>query len=499
MALLYDQDTELKAIRTIVDGDIPMKMRMSLLGRLNKEHFYNPPTLAAFNRISTIAKKRYEILSRDELVADPVIDEDLRDVLKASLKKVKPNKKRSENKSTQSILERYRKIRALYAMAASTLDELEKPEIDLDVLMNQVSEAVSKTNSGVSDDQFFLNFGTNDTSKDIVDRLCTNEQSVRLGTGYAAYDKRNGGLPDKGVFIISATTSGGKSTVAMNLGVHLYLHENRSICRISLEMDDMQETRRLASHLTQIPFNKFKSGKLSITDKQLLKRRMKEFTDHGQKHGITHTTISPDKGVSIDEAFAMVSPFGYKIIMIDYIGLLTGMDAQSQWFQLNEVAAQAKRFSNANNCLVIILAQLDDTTDKLRYAKGIKEHADTMWQWNYTKPEQRELRILPVRCEKDRDGEVFNFELAEAYDVMTARNMPDEASSNYDTDTDDDEEPPKKKKKDVESKGKSKKAKFDDAPVGKKKDKDGKKAKKAKSKTRGRDEEDQAPETYALT
>ena len=485
MALLYDQDTELKAIRTIVDPDVPEKKRMSLLGRLTKEHFYNPPTLAAFNRISTIAKKRYEILTRDELVADPVIDEDLRDVLKSSLKKAKSCKKTSEFKSVRTMLERYRKIRAVYGLAKASLEELEKSEIDIDTLLNNLSEGVSKANAGLVEDQFFLNFGTNDTSESIVERLCNNEQNNRLKTGYNAYDKRNGGLPEKGVFIISATTSGGKSTVAMNLGVHLYLHENRSVCRISLEMDDLQETRRLASHLTQIPFNKFKTGKLNSAEKQTLKRKMSAFSEHGKKHGIVHTTISPTRGVSIDEAFAMVTPFGYQIIMIDYIGLLTGMDAQSQWFQLNEVAAQAKRFSNANNCLVIILAQLDDTTDKLRYAKGIKEHADTMWQWNYTKPEQRELHVLPIRCEKDRDGEVFNFDLAERYDVMTASNMPDEASNDYDAGDvadDDDEGRPKKKSK------KSKKSKKGD---------DDKKGKKKRS--RNEEDDDEAPGSYALS
>lgn len=452
MALLYDQDTELKAIISIVDDRVPEKYRTSLLGRLTSEHFHNAPTLAAFNRVSSIAKKRYEILTRDELVADPVIDEDLRDILRTNFKKVKPCKNQKQIRSVINVLDKYRKIRSVYGIANDSFKELDKTEVDIDSLLSEITEAVAKANSGLNDDQFFLNFGKNDTSDKIIERLLTNEKPTRIPTGYAEYDSRNGGVPEKGVMIIAATTSGGKSTVAMNLGAQFYLKQNKSVCRISLEMDDMAETRRLASHLTRIPFSKFQSGKLSSMDKQTLKRKMKEFSEHGVKHGIVYTSISPDKGVTSEEAFAMVAPFGYNIIMIDYIGLLAGMDAKSQWFQLSEVAAAAKRFSSAHNCLVVVLAQLDDTTEGLRYSKGIKEHADTMWKWSYVKPEQRELHILPIRCDKDRDGEVFSFELAERFDVMTAENLQDtgyspESGSSYSEEEDEEDEKPTKKKK----------------------------------------------------
>lgn len=489
MALLYDQESEVRCIKTLTDDSIPTKVRSTLLGKLTKEHFHNAPTLAAFNRIDTLAKKRFEIVDFNALAADPVIDEDLRDVLKSQVKKSKPCKNNKQTRSLLEILDRYRKIRAIYGICKDSFEELDKPEVDVDSLLSKVTEAVSKANSNLADDQFFLNFGMNDSSAQIVDDVINRVTEPRIKTGFVEYDNRNGGLPEYGVFIISATTSGGKSTVAMNLGVYLYLKSLKSVCRISLEMDDTQETRRLASHLTKIPFNKFKTNKLTIAEKAKVREAFEKFTAHGKKHGIVHTTVSPTIGMTIDDVFRMVKPFAYPIIMVDYIGLLKGMDHESQWFQLSEIAAQSKRFSREAKCLVIILAQLDDTTDKLRYSKGIKEHADTMWQWNYTKPEQRELRVLPIRCEKDRDGEVFNFELAERYDIMTAENMPD-AKVNYDTE-DEYDAPPKKSKKDKGSKGKgkSKRASDDDDAVVKKK-----KRKKAKSV-----DDDDEPSSYALT
>lgn len=483
-ALLYDQDSEIRCIKTLTDESIPAGIRSTLLGKLASDHFYNAPTLAAFNRIDTLAKKRFEIVDLNSLTADPVIDEDLRDILKSQVRKEKSCKNKKQVANLLDVLERYRKIRAVYGIAKDSFAELEKSEVDIDSLLNKVTEAVSRANASLAEDQFFLNFGVNDSSAKIVDSVINRKVSPRIKTGYVEYDKRNGGLPEHGVFIISATTSGGKSVLAMNLAVRLYRKGKKSVCRISLEMDEEQETRRMASHLTKIPFNKFKENKLSMADKANVLKAFQDFSAYGLKHGIAYTTISPTRAVSINDVFRMIKAFAYQIVMIDYIGLLAGMDSESQWFQLSEVAAVSKRFSReGGKCLVVILAQLDDTTDKLRYSKGIKEHADTMWQWNYTKQEQRDLRVLPVRVEKDRDGEVFNFDLNERYDIMTAENMPDAA---VDYSEEDEDETPKGSKAKKGSKGKSK---------GTETKKSGKKKKRAVTTD---DDDDEAPGEYAL-
>ncbi|MNQ23838.1 Replicative DNA helicase [compost metagenome] len=482
-ALLFDQDSEIRCIKTLTDESITPGIRSTLLGKLSKEHFYNAPTLAAFNRIDTLAKKRFEIVDLNSLVADPVIDEDLRDILKSQVRKKKSCSNKKQISNMLDVLERYRKIRAVYGIAQDSFKELEKAEIDIDTLLNKVTEAVARANASLSEEQFFLNFGVNDSSAKIVDAVINRKVSPRIKTGYVEYDKRNGGLPEHGVFIISATTSGGKSVLAMNLAVRLYRKAKKSVCRISLEMDEEQETRRMASHLTKIPFNKFKENKLSMADKANVQKAFEDFSAFGKKHGIAYTTISPTRAVTIHDVFRMIKAFAYQIIMIDYIGLLAGMDSDSQWFQLSEVAAVSKRFSReGSKALVVILAQLDDTTDKLRYSKGIKEHADTMWQWNYTKPEQRDIRILPIRVEKDRDGEVFNFDLAERYDIMTAENMPDGA---VDYSEEEEDAPPKSSKKDKGGKsGKEDK---------------GSKKKKTKRATTADDDDDDAPAEYALS
>ena len=57
-----------------------------------------------------------------------------------------------------------------------------------------------------------------------------------------------------------------------------------------------------------------------------------------------------------------------------------------------------------------------------------------MWSWNYSKKEQREIRILPINVDKARDGELFTFELGERFDIMMAENI--EGDSGYGDDDD---------------------------------------------------------------
>lgn len=446
---IFDSDTELRAIFTLTNEKIPEDFRSTFLGSLRTDHFHYPASQQAFNRIKTLASKRFHIIDFNSLVADPVIDEDLRDALKTSRRKLKPLKNEKQISNNLDLLERYRKIRAIYEMSDEALSELQKPEVDVDFLLNKMTDCVTRANASVLQDEFFLTYGTNQSYESIVEEVLNGEQDVRIKTGYKAYDDKSGGVPETGVFILAGTTSGGKSTIAMNLGAYWYEHQQRSVCRISLEMGEKQETRRLMSHLTGIEFNKFKNGTLSDKEKKILRKRLKKFSDHGIKHEIVHTTISPKKTMDADSAFAMIKPYQFDIVMIDYIGLLDGQNANDQWFNLSEIVAISKRFATANNCLVVILAQLDDESEKLRYARGMKEHADVLWKWNYSKPEQRELRILPINVDKDRDSELFGFELAERYDIMTARDMDKESGTGYGSGYDDDDEDdvPKKKKK----------------------------------------------------
>ena len=240
-----------------------------------------------------------------------------------------------------------------------------------------------------------------------------------------------------GVVLLAATTSGGKTAVLMNLMVNLYMYSAKKVCRISLEMGDQQEMQRLLSRLSEVPFWKIKQGKMNPKEKQRVDKAYRKFKKLGKKNKGEFVTICPTRNLTIDDALRTVKPYGFEVLGIDYVGLLDGVNDDTQWKVLSSIVRDCKIFSRECKCLIIVLCQLDDESDKLRYSKGMKEHADVMFSWNYTKKEQRELKILPINVDKARDGELFSFQLGERFEVMTVDNMAGDSYSPDDTEDDD--------------------------------------------------------------
>lgn len=482
---IYDPSMEERCILTLTSPEIPENVRSSLLGKLNKEYFHYPPCLAAFNRIDAIAKKRMMLTDFDDLVSDPALSEDFRDVLRESSEKRATNKKKLE--TMLDTLDTYRKVRIVYNMCNKALEKVEAEDIDIDKLLDDLAQNLARAQKHIGEEDQFVNIGKNNNADKVVQDAIHRVTQNLVKTGFTEYDKENGGLPEEGVMLIAATTSGGKSVMLMVLLVRLYLHSNRDIMSFSFEMNEVQEMQRLLCHLTGIPFFKIKQNKTSKQEKQQMQEAYEKFRQHGIKNECTFSRLSPTRGMTIDDVFRVAKPFKASTLGIDYVSLLDGVDEDNQWKVLSAIIRKAKTYSRTTKSLVIILVQLDADTNNIRYARGMKEHADVVWQWNYSKKEQRELKILPVDASKVRDGSLMSFQLGERFDIMNIENMS--GGDNFGDDMNESEEEdltPKKKKKSQPNVDED-----DDVPK-----KKGKKKKKGKSKL---DQDEGEGDSYALS
>lgn len=432
---LYAQDMELRCIATLGSNAIPERIRSTLLGKLSKDFFHYPPCATAFQRIDVLAKRRFEIVDLADLIEDPALDEDYRDILRDM--DVRPCKNKKQIDRMLDRLDEYRKIRIVYDLASGALDSIEDDKLDVDALLDKITDSITKARRDIEDEDQFVHMGDGDNSDELVHDVLHSTVEELIHTGYTAYDSRNGGLPIEGVMLLASTTSGGKSTMLMNLLINLYLQSNRKVCRVSFEMGDKQEMSRFLCRVSGVPFWKFKQKKLSPKEKQRVQQAHKEFNQHGKKNKCRFSTVTPRRSMRFDDVMRMVKPFGYDVIGIDYVNLLDGVDGDDQWRKLDKVIKQAKGASRQLKCLIIVLAQLNDESDGLKFAKSMKDHVDVMWKWNYAKKEQRELRVLPIHVDKARDGEIFSFDLGERYDIMKVENLADGGA--YGDDDDDDE------------------------------------------------------------
>ena len=137
----------------------------------------------------------------------------------------------------------------------------------------------------------------------------------------------------------------------------------------------------------------------------------------------------PVHAVTDVQLFTLLRPYGYKVVGLDYVSLLDGVDEDNQARVLSAIVRHAKIFSAENKCLVIILVQLDSVDNRIRYSRGMLEHADVALAWNYSKPEVRETKIIPVQVLKARDQELGTFELEELFEIMTVKNEGNKRSS----------------------------------------------------------------------
>lgn len=423
---LYSQSLEEIAIRSICDAPNE-EVKASLLASLDESYFQSEPCVAAFNRVFSIAKKRSTILSFTELVEDPALNEEFRDILKESSSKVCKTIKRAN-----SLLEKlrdYRKTRIMYYMAKAILDDLKKPQVEVEDLLNKATVQLTDARSTNGVEKSILTIGHKGNAVDLVDEALSVEDEVFLQTGFADVDERHGGLPSEGVALLAATTSGGKSTVLMNLLMNIYKLNKVSVNNVSLEMNERKLTRRMLSRMTGIPYWKFTKKALNPQERKQAKDAWLKFHRFGEKYECQFGMYCPVHAVSDTQLFTLLRPYGYRVIGLDYVSLLDGVDEDNQARVLSAIVRHAKIFSAETKSLVIILVQLDSVDNRIRYSRGMLEHSDVAWAWNYSKPEVRDTKIIPVQVLKARDQELGTFELEESFEIMTVKNEGNKRSS----------------------------------------------------------------------
>ena len=138
--------------------------------------------------------------------------------------------------------------------------------------------------------------------------------------------------------------------------------------------------------------------------------------------------MAPQGDVKIKELLYTLKPYNYDVILIDYVGLLGGVDGERQWQELSAAVRFGKRFAQSNGCVVIFLAQLSEE-NKIRYSQGMKEHAGNMWTWVYD-PETGP-NIIEVDQQKARNQQAFSFPLYIDFDIMEVRDLDENELSSY--------------------------------------------------------------------
>jgi hypothetical protein len=104
----------------------------------------------------------------------------------------------------------------------------------------------------------------------------------------------------------------------------------------------------------------------------------------------------PAEEVDINWILQQAEMSDREVIIIDYVGLLAGLNGDDQWRAMSNVVRQAKIWTNRTGKTVIILAQMrfENGKPELKYSKAILDHCNNAWAWQHIKVNGRDYLIV---------------------------------------------------------------------------------------------------------
>jgi hypothetical protein len=270
---------------------------------------------------------------------------------------------------------------------------------------------------GTRTDTTIVRSGSGSNAARVVDDLLIQKTPDRVKTGFPCFDEASGGFARKDLVLMAATTGGGKSVMAEQLAINSYLFDNRRVAIVSFEMDEEEIHARLVSNLTEIAFEKVYLRRLSPQQVTRARAAWQAFNAHGERNDCSFDVWCPAYEVTPELLAKTLKPRGYDLVLVDYVGLVQGEQKAALWENLGNITRSFKLMANEQNCVVVVFAQLDEDTAKVKYSKAMKHHASYVWTWSYGE-EEEERGQLTVDQTKARHCKRFPFDILANMSVM---------------------------------------------------------------------------------
>jgi replicative DNA helicase len=421
MSKLFSADLEKRVLKTALSS----KEGIASWGLLTDKHFATEVGSLAFKRAELLFRKKGELPSWSSLCADPTLPSNVKGALKAF--KVAPSRIPKNIAAQRENLDSYRKRRALNELIRTVSDALDEEAKDVDAIMDVVSRSFADIGQAGSELKIDT-IGKGDTALKVVNEALYGKQKLFIPTGFKTFDSYNHGIPLGSNMLVVGESGSGKSAVLGSLAKNMALQGNK-VLFAPLEMDSTGMLQRGMADLTGMSLTKFLNPSKAMTRDEKLKA-LKAYKQLSRRIATAEgkwTFINHDHDVSIDTILSYAKAHSYRVVIIDYAGLLAGTDGDDQAKALSRVAKVAKRWATVNNAVVIMAAQLSDE-GKVKYSRALKEWASVMWTFTRD-AKDKEQNTVTVRPEKSRQQTDTPFSLHMDLSTMTIRDMTAEESA----------------------------------------------------------------------
>lgn len=418
MAKTSSVESELQAVASMCGGD--PQVSGLLMSLLRDVHFGCPETLAIHTRISTLLKANKPLPTLNLLKTDPSLPQEAQELLSSDVELCADE---DEARALLHQLEQFRKLRVIYKGTSEVVKSMNEPTVDVTKAIDILERVVVQARSDF-EEVLFVTAGDGDTSMPVIEAVLSKEKPDRIKTGFKKFDEASGGFARKDLVLIAANTGGGKSVMANQLAINAYLTECRNVAIVSFEMDDQEIYARVLSSLTGIHFEHIYLHKLSFSQDIKCRKVWADFIRHGKENNCKFVIWCPTVDVTPTQVGAVLKPGNFDEIIVDYVGLVQAEKEASLWENLGEITKGFKGVARRNNCVVVVMAQLDEESNKVKYSKAMRHHSSYVWKWMYGE-ESEETGLIVVEQEKARQCKRFNFTLIADFSTMTMRDAND--------------------------------------------------------------------------
>ena len=245
-----------------------------------------------------------------------------------------------------------------------------------------------------------------------------------LPTGFPDLDRTILGLNDSELILVAGRPGMGKTSIALNMALHVGLMLHKTVAIFSLEMSREQLATRLLSRASLVPLQNLLTGQLS-------EQQWRSVTDAAQSLSMTEILIDDNPTLTVSEMTAQcrrVANLG--LVVIDYLQLMQSAGSGHTWSNesrtqaVSDISRMLKIMAKELNVPVITASQLsranESRQDKrpmlsdLRESGSIEQDADVvigLYRDGYYNKEVENPNLAEAIVLKNRKGQTGTVEL----------------------------------------------------------------------------------------
>ena len=319
----------------------------------------------------------------------------------------------------RNILEDQAKLRKAIAVASDAITSARETGADADTVLERFEHdalAIRQTSAGSG--EVDIKATLRDVISDMEEAHASGGRLRGIATGFHDLDKLTGGLRPGQLSVIAARPSVGKTSLAMNIAEHVAIVSKVPTGVFSLEMSSQELLHRMVCSLARVNSANVNEGKLTAGDFA----RMATATG---KIGKAPLHICDKGGLTIGQlasnARRMVQRHGIKLMIVDYLQLMSGGQKRSSRYEdVTAISIGLKALAKELGIPFIVLAQLNRASEQesraprmsdLRDSGSIEQDADIIGLLHREEREDGDTQTVNLIIAKQRNGAVGKIEL----------------------------------------------------------------------------------------